>query len=227
MESCPSPPAPAPTPEPESLGSATQPPEGPPGICLAPFQEPGFHYPLPTLILLGDLQARRRRQQESGRMASHSRAPAVRASHFCPRFRHPFPQFYSRTQGSESPPIRGTQESQLQRIPRTKASESSIPRTQAPRPPSLLPSKPSIQVLSFQGPCVSAPPIPRWDPASGSPPSPPRDAVSAPPEPLDPGEAELTDQGPIPAPGVFLRLRLRQRGAEDGAGQTAGTGWTT
>uniref|UniRef100_A0A7N5JR77 DNA-directed RNA polymerase I subunit RPA34 n=1 Tax=Ailuropoda melanoleuca TaxID=9646 RepID=A0A7N5JR77_AILME len=44
-----------------------------------------------------------------------------------------------------------------------------------------------------------------------------------PPEPLDPRGVELTDPGQILAPGDFLRLRLRLRGAEDGAGPAPGT----
>lgn len=160
-------------------------------------------------------------------MASHSRAPAVGPSPFCPRFRHPLPQYYSRTQCSESPQFERLRSPSSNVSPGPRRPSPPFQELRDPGPPFLLPSKPSIQVLSFQGPCVSALPIPRWDPASGFPPTPPRDAVSAPPKPLDPGEAELTQQGPILAPGVFLRLRLRQRGAENGAGPTAGTGWTT
>lgn len=216
----PQPSHPSPHPRAGKFGKLPQPPEGPPGICLAPFQEPGFHYPLPTLILLGDLQARWRGSRRVVGWPPTPEPQPCEPPPSCPRFRHPLPQFYSRTQGSESPPIRGAQESQLQHLPRTKASESSVPRSQHPGPLSFCPVNQVSKFSPAEDPCPASA---HFQLRAGTrvrpPPRPPSDAVSAPPEPLDPGEAELTDPGPILAPGVFLRLRLRQRERRTGRGR--------
>lgn len=110
-------------------------------LVLLHFRGPDSTIPTPPLILLGDLEPRARRQLEGGK---DGRPFHRRSSLSLP--------FLPKTQGSDTPvllkdsdfrepPIRGTQESQLQSFPGTKASEPSTPRTQASEPPFLLPSK--------------------------------------------------------------------------------------
>lgn len=194
------------TPEPESRaggapGHSLQRDSG----CLSCSISGGRGSTIPTLplIFLRELEAgwveKVARWRAAG-MAAHSRVPAIRAFHFCPRLRYP-----SSTRGLKLPkaPIRGTQESQLQRLPRTKTSESSIPKTQASRPSFLLLSKSSIRDLSFQGPCRLRNPSAALGPGVQVPPSTPRNAgLGLLQSRWTPGRVELTDPGQILAPGA-------------------------
>lgn len=213
---------PALTSGPESVGSAgTQPPEGPRGLVLLHLRDPNSTIPIPRLILPRD---RGSVEKTAGGRHTLSRDPPARVLSFLPG-----------TQGSDTPillkdsgfwerPIGGTQESQVQRVPGTTG----------PSPPSQERWHRSplsfclVNLSSFlrRKELICAPPIPPWDWASLSLPSPPRDEMSASSRAAGPqgGGWNSRIRGRSWHRGDFLRLRLRLRGAEDGAGQAPGTG---
>lgn len=198
-------------------------------FVLLHFRDPVSSIPTLPLILLRDLHAGSRRQLAGGQQrCSLTQSPSRPSFPFLPKN-----QVSSTTStllkdsGFRKPPVGGSQESQLQRLPRTKESEPSIPKSQASGPSFLCSVHQVSEFSPSKDPDVCAPPMPPWDPASESPPNPPRDpGAGVLQNRWTPGRGgvELTDPGQILVPGGFLRLRLRLRGAEDGAGQAPGTG---
>lgn len=227
MESCPSPPT-QPPPQSRKVWEAPTASRGTPGYLSrsisgtrVPLSPP---HPNSSRRPTGAVE----RQQEGGRMASHSRAPAVRASPFLPQI-----------QASPSPILR--KDSGLREPPNSRGSGVPAPtsppdqgvrvlrsKKPASRPPFLLPRKPSVQVLSCRGPlpCVSALPTPRWDPRPAPSPSSQRRGVGS-SRAAGPGGGGTHGSGADPGTRGLPPASAPAAGAEDGAGQTAGTGWTT
>lgn len=131
---------------------------GTPGACPAPFRGPGFHYlhPIPNSSQRPRGWVEKADSWRAAGMAAHSETqpskPSISAQES--GIHH-----LNSTQGLRlsKAPSWGSQQSQFQRLPRTKASEPSIPKTQASGPSFLCPVNQVSEFSPSKDPDICAP----------------------------------------------------------------------